>query len=68
MKTFLSQTTLARRLNLPPATLANRIRERGVEIDGVVMNGNKNSSIFDAEKLPQLRSVLVPQSPERNTV
>jgi hypothetical protein len=68
MKTFLSQNTLARRLNMTGTTLLNRIRESGIEPDGVVINGNKNSSIFDADKLPQLRSVLVPQNPERNIV
>jgi len=66
MKTFLSQNSLGRRLNLPPATLVNRIRAKGIEADGVVINGSKTSHIFDTERLPQLRSVLVPQSPERN--
>ncbi len=64
MKTFLSQSTLARRLNLSPATLIGRLREFEVVPDGVVITGEKQGIIFDAERLPELRNALAPTRPQ----
>lgn len=67
MKTFLSQTTLAHRLNLHHETLVMRIRQRNVDMDAVVVNGNRSLPIFDADRLPELRRVLT-QTPIERTM
>jgi hypothetical protein len=65
MKTFLSQSTLAHRLNLHNETLVARIRIEKIDCDAVVINGNRSLPLFDADRLPDLRRVLTQQPIER---
>ncbi len=62
MKTYLSQTSLARRLGVTNETLVARIRASGLEADAAVINGNKSHPLFDCEKLPELRRILLPKT------
>jgi 3-mercaptopyruvate sulfurtransferase SseA len=59
MKTFLSGNELSRRLGLAQATFRQRLQQRGIEADGVVVVGQKKGLLFDAERVPTLRRALV---------
>jgi hypothetical protein len=58
MKTFLTQTTLARRLGIAPATFASRIRAHRIEPHAIVITGSKPGLLFDAEQMPALRKAF----------
>ena len=63
MKTFLTQSTLARRVNKANRTIQARIQDGTIEPDGVLIVGSKPPGlIFDAERLPSIRKAL--QGPE----
>ncbi len=65
MQTFLTQTALARRLNVCAATLTTRIRARSVLPDAVLVQGGRKpeAMLFDAERLPELRLALLNINP-----
>lgn len=59
MIALLSQNELARRIGVRPPTLKARMAARGIEADGVIVNGHRPPiMVFDGEKLPELRRAL----------
>jgi hypothetical protein len=59
MHTYLSLNGLARRIDVPPKTAANRLRARGIKPDGIVIGGGKAPGfLFSTDRLPELRRKL----------
>lgn len=59
MRTFISQRGVAKRLGHSSATIGNRLRERGVQPDGIlIQEGKPDCLLFELEALPQLRDAL----------
>jgi hypothetical protein len=68
MTVFISQSGLARKLSLAQATLARRLRARGVIADGILIQGGKEPTvIFASDRLPALRATLAPAQPIEKT-
>lgn len=59
MMTFISANELARRVRVAQATLAKRLKARGVMPDAIVVNGTKRPGyLFDTTRLPEIRRAL----------
>jgi len=59
MRIYLTTAELQRRVGIARATLQKRLIERGIQPDGVAVNGGKQPGpLYDAEKLPALREAL----------
>lgn len=68
-KTYVTFNGLAKRLPLPVATASRRLRERGIVPDAVTVESGEQPSqlLFAVERLPELRSVLLPKKHKVNS-
>lgn len=69
MKTFVSQTQLAKRIGIAANTLATRLRHRGVEPDGILLcASDPDVLLFDLERVNDLRTALATQKPVESKI
>jgi hypothetical protein len=65
MDLFINQTGVVRRTARCPETVARAIATGKIKADALLLNGDKHSLLFRADRLPELRRALGPETEAR---
>lgn len=69
MKTFVSQSGLASRIGIAQNTLATRLRQRGIDPDGILLRpAQPDVLLFDLQRVNHLRNALGTQKPVESNI